>query len=36
MGIRSIRAGSQGTDGRIYVFPVEPTGNFIGTVEAGQ
>jgi phosphoglycolate phosphatase len=39
MGIRSIQArwvgGTEESD-RIYVFPVEPTGNFIGTVRAGQ
>lgn len=35
MGIRSIRAHSQGTN-KIYVIPVEPTGNFIGTVGAGE
>lgn len=36
MGIRSILARSQGGTDRVYVFPVEPTGNFVGTVGAGQ
>jgi prepilin-type N-terminal cleavage/methylation domain-containing protein len=37
VGIRSIRASSPAnTTYRKYVFPVEPTGNLIGTVRAGR
>jgi len=32
MGIRSIKIRSSGHEDRIYVFSIEPTGNFIGTL----
>ena len=38
IGIRSIKAQTQGTltNDRIYVFAVEPTGNFIGTIKTNE
>ena len=32
MGIRSIKAAKEGSDDKIYVFTLEPTGNWVGTL----